>query len=548
MISTPTTLPLLLERSAARAPERTALIYLEQKISYAELLAHVRRAAAGFHAAGIRPGDRVALLLTNCPQFVIAYFGALAVGAIVTATSPLYTLREAAHQWRDAGARVAVVDAKLAALSTAAQAECPALERFVLTHESHYAPAEFGELEATLASPALTRLPDGPVRWTDFLRCIPGATHRGNPADLACLQYTGGTTGTSKGAMLTHANFCANIQQTRERLTGGDAGPEFSVAVLPLFHIFAMTCVMLSALESGGTVLILPRFDAATVVAAIRRHQPTFFHGVPTMFVGFLSVPGVRPEDFASLRCCVTGGAPMPTEVQRRFEVLLSPGARVVEGYGLSEASPVTHFNSPRDNRPGSIGRPVLATESRIVDLESGERPLPDGEAGELIVRGPQVMQGYWQKPAETAAALRDSWLHTGDIAVRDADGFYTIVDRKKDLILAGGFNVYPREIEEVLFSHPQIREALVIGVPDDYRGETVKACIVPQPGETVTADALIAFCRERLAAYKVPKLVEFRDSLPRSGVGKYLRRELRREAAAAAALRKSGATPVRTT
>lgn len=533
MTSTPSTLPLLLERSARRAPERDALIYLDQHFTYAALLDHVRRAAAGFQAAGVGPGDRVALLLPNCPQFVIAFFGALSAGAIVTTTSPLYTLREAVHQWRDAGAKVAVADARLVALVTTAQAECPALGRVILTEDTEYAPNGFPRLAAALHGAPLDRLPDGPVRWSDLLRCRPGELPQQVPDDIACLQYTGGTTGTSKGAMLTHANFWVNIHQTRERLSGGDAGPEFSVAVLPLFHIFALTCVMLSALESGGTLLILPRFDAALTLAAIRRHRPAFFHGVPTMYVGFLNVPGVGAEDFRSLRCCVTGGAPIAQEVHRRFEELLSDGARLIEGYGLSECSPVSHFNSGPENRPGTIGRPVRDTECRIVDAETGTRELPVGEPGELILRGPQVMRGYWEKADETALVLRGGWLHTGDIAVRDADGFYTIVDRKKDLILAGGFNIYPREIEEVLFTHPHIREALVIGVPDSYRGETVKACIVPHAGAILSPESVIAFCRERLAAYKTPRIVEIRDSLPKSGVGKYLRRELRREAAA---------------
>lgn len=540
------TLPQLLERSAAQAPGQPALIYLDQTITYGELMEHVLRAAAGLQALGVRPGDRVALMIPNCPQFVIAYFGALRAGAIVTATSPIYTAREAAHQWHDADVRVVIADAKLALLVSAVRAQCSSITHTVLTDDGDYAPTGFDMLQAALRLSAGEAPRGEVVAWADLLRTDPSpqpVTIRAS--DIACLQYTGGTTGTSKGAMLTHANFAINIVQVRDRLTDGRGGPEFSVAALPLFHIFAMTCVMLSALESGGTVLILPRFEAQAALMAIRRHRPAFFHGVPTMYLAFLNTPGVSAADFSSFCCCVCGGAPAPLEMQRQFEALLT-NARLAEGYGLSEASPVTHFNSGGNPRAGTVGRPVLGTVARIVDLDTGTRELPDGEPGEIVIQGPQVMLGYWKKPTETAATLRDGWLHTGDIGRRDAEGCYTIVDRKKDLIIASGYNIYPREVEEVLFEHPAVREAMVIGVPDSYRGETVKAFIVPKPGAAPTSDEIGAFCRERLASYKVPRLVVFRESLPKSGVGKLLRRELRREEAEAQA-RNPAASPAST-
>jgi len=288
-----------------------------------------------------------------------------------------------------------------------------------------------------------------------------------------------------------------------------------------------MTCVMISSVEIGGSVVIMPRFELRAALNVIRKYRPTMFHGVPTMYVAFNGVPGVEHFGFHSLRMCMSGGAALPVEVRQKFESLT--GGKLVEGYGLTETSPVTHVNPP-DGPPkvASIGLPIPDTESRIMDLETGTRELPVGEAGEIVIRGPQVMKGYWNKPEETAQVLRDGWLYTGDVAKKDADGYFYIVDRKKDLIIAGGFNIYPREVEEVLFECPRIQEAAVVGVPDPYRGETVKAFVVLKKGVTATAEEIIAFCRERLAAYKVPRQVVFRDSLPKSGVGKYLRRELR--------------------
>jgi long-chain acyl-CoA synthetase len=347
------------------------------------------------------------------------------------------------------------------------------------------------------------------------------------PSDIACLQYTGGTTGTSKGAMLTHANLVINAYQASRWLAIGQDGQEVLVAVLPLFHIFAMTCVMISAIEIGGSVVILPRFELRAALNAIRKYRPTMFHGVPTMYVAFNGVPNVERYGFHSLRMCMSGGAALPAEVRQKFETLT--GGKLVEGYGLTETSPVTHINPPAGSpKVASIGLPIADTAVRIMDLATGTREMPVGEVGEIAIRGPQVMKGYWNKPEETALVLREGWLYTGDIAKQDADGYFYIVDRKKDLIIAGGFNIYPREVEEVLFEHPQIKEAVVAGVPDAYRGETVKAFVVLKAGEPATAEEIIAFCRARLAAYKVPRLVSFRDSLPKSGVGKYLRRELR--------------------
>ncbi len=532
----------MLGQTARKHAGQTALVYFGAAMSYAQLSDQVSRVAGGLRALGVKQGDRVALLLPNCPQFVIAYFGALRAGAIVTATSALYTAREASHQWRDAGATIVIADRRLLQVVEAARLEVPSLRRVIVTGTRDYSPKNWGRLRQKLAIRAPGRklaaasaAPDGapgarlkPIPWLDLLLHPAGRPPPPPaPSAVACLQYTGGTTGTSKGAMLTHANLVINAWQTCYWLTDQKFTQDTLVAALPLFHIYAMTGVMISAVLLGGTVIILPRFELKTALNVIRKYRPTIFHGVPTMYVAFSHAPNVERYGFPSLRTCMSGGAPLPREVQTKFEALT--GGRLVEGYGLTEASPVTHIN-PLDGTapPGSIGRPLPGTEARIVDLVTGTRELPVGEAGEVIIRGPQVMKGYWNKPEETASQLRDGWLFTGDIGKRDADGYFYIVDRKKDLIIAGGFNIYPREVEEVLFEHPRIKEAVVLGVPDEYRGETVKAFVVVKDGPALTGGEVIAFCRERLASYKVPRLVEFRASLPKSGVGKYLRRELR--------------------
>ena len=519
----------MLEGASRRWPKRTAYVYFGARITYGEFLGQVNRTAAGLQALGVRPGDRVALMMPNRPQFPIAYFGALRAGAIVTATSPIYTARETGHQWRDAGAKVAIVDRKLAHIAQAVRHECPELKHTVFTGDRDYYAAAYGALKRKLQRKTKLLPKAGkPVTWIDLLR----HGHRPKPvpttpAHIACLQYTGGTTGTSKGAMLTHRNFVTNACQATARLGCRGDGSEISIAALPFFHIYAMTCVMISNIHIGGTVVIIPRFELQAALNVIKKYRPTFYHGVPTMYVAFNNAPDVRRYGFHSLRVCMSGGAPLPVEVRQKFEALT--GGRLVEGYGLTETSPVTHVNPPDGQiRTGSIGPPIADTESRIMDLETGTRELPVGEAGEIVIRGPQVMKGYWRKPEETALVLRNGWLHTGDIARKDDEGYYYIVDRKKDLIIAGGYNIYPREVEEVLFEHQKIKEAVVIGVPDAYRGETVKAFVVAQDGETLTAGEVIAFCRRQLASYKVPRLVEFRESLPRSGVGKYLRRALR--------------------
>jgi long-chain acyl-CoA synthetase len=357
---------------------------------------------------------------------------------------------------------------------------------------------------------------------------------------LAVLQYTGGTTGVSKGAMLTHRNLVANVQQTLDVFVDDPAA--FSnnqkiVAVLPFFHIFGFTCVMLFGIRQGLNQHLLPRFDAGEVMDLVKGEEPVMFSGVPTMYMAINSSGAdLREYGFDRVRTYNSGGAPLPVNLKRTFEE--KTGRSLLEGYGLSEASPVTHINPPfaGQGREGSIGVPIPSTDARIVDVETGTREMPIGEPGELVIQGPQVMKGYWNMPEETAEVLRDGWLHTGDVARMDEDGYFYIVDRKKDMISTSGYNVYPREIEEVLYEHEEIAEAVAIGVEDEYRGETVKAFVVRKPGNEVTEEEILAFCKERLAPYKAPKTVEFRDELPKSTVGKLLRRVLADEERAKAA------------
>ena len=535
------TLPQLLARAVTKSSDDTALRYLGAEISYREVQEHVNRLAAGLQEIGVAKGDRVAIMMPNCPQFVISFFGILRAGGIVAATSSMYTPREVAYQWNDAGATVVIADRRLYPVIKAALPQLTSVRHIVLTGARQYSASHFKQFCALLNSDPKAKArraskaagkgaPESvaPVvhHWDDLLRISKKPDPDGlKQSDIACLQYTGGTTGVSKGAMLTHGNLVINACQANTWLGTGDG--ERMVAALPLFHIYAMTCIMISTVLNGGSMVILPRFELRAALNVVRKFHPTIFHGVPTMYVAFNGAPNVERYGFKSLRVCMSGGAPLPVEVRQQFEALT--GGKLVEGYGLTETSPVTHVNPPEGSmKVGSIGLPIIDTEVRIMDMDTGTREMRVGEIGEIAIRGPQVMKGYWKKPAETALVLRDGWLYTGDIARKDEDGFYYIVDRKKDMIIAGGFNIYPREVEEVLFECPKIAEAAVIGVPDKYRGESVKAFVVLKKGVTATAEEIIAFCRERLASYKTPRQVVFRDSLPKSGVGKYLRRELR--------------------
>ncbi|HEY8417385.1 MAG TPA: long-chain fatty acid--CoA ligase [Limnochordales bacterium] len=523
--------PLL--RSAQAHPDRPAMLFFGKPTTYGELLAQVRRAAAGLAALGVRKGDRVAIMLPNSPQCVISYYAVLWLGAVVVMVNPLYTPRELQTQLADSGARHIIVLDIMYPKVAQVRADT-AVERIVVTALQEYLPFPLNwlfPLQLRRQGQAV-RVPAEPhiTRWQDLLAHAPA----GEPApvspkeDLAALQYTGGTTGTPKGAMLTHFNLYANCVQIAAWLSEFKEDSFRVLGALPFFHVYGLTTVLNYTIFGGGTMILVPRFETNQVLKLIQRYRPHVFPGAPTMYVAILNHPKARQVDMRSIAACISGAAPLPAEVQTKFEALT--GGRLVEGYGLTEASPVTHANPIWGHRKvGSIGVPWPDTECRIVNPETGE-DVPVGHDGELLVRGPQVMKGYWNKPEETAMALRDGWLWTGDIARMDEDGYFYIVDRKKDMIIAGGFNIYPREVEEVLFMHPAVQEAAVVGVPDPYRGETVKAFVVLKAGAQATADELIAHCRQHLAAYKVPKLLEFRSELPKSLVGKVLRRVLLEE------------------
>ncbi|UVI33534.1 long-chain-fatty-acid--CoA ligase [Paenibacillus spongiae] len=537
----------LLRRSAAEYPEHTALYFHGKKMNYRELLAAANKMAAGLQALGVGKGERVAIMLPNCPQTVIAYFGTLLAGAIAVMTNPLYVERELEHQLRDSGAvAIIVLDLlypRLARVRGEApeKGAVPELRHVIVTSMKDGLPFPKSQLYTLKQRregnrPAVPYGRHGVLAYSRFLgraSAQPKETDTDPSRDIALLQYTGGTTGLAKGVMLTHRNLIANAVQTAAWCYRMGDGRERFLAALPLFHVFGLTVVMNQAVLRAGMLVLLPRFEIDTVLETIKRLKPTVFPGAPTMYVAIINFKNVNKYDLSSIEACVSGAAPLPLEVQERFEALT--GGKLIEGYGLTEASPVTHANPLWGKRKiATIGLPLPGTDAVIVDEETGD-PLPPGHIGELLVRGPQVMAGYWNRPEDTAAALREGWLYTGDLAVMDGDGFFAIVDRKKDVIIAGGFNVYPREVEEVLYEHPAVKEAAVIGIKDAYRGETVKAFVILREGRTVSSMQLDHWCRERLAAYKVPHQYAFRDELPMTMIGKVLRRKLHEEEIAAA-------------
>jgi long-chain acyl-CoA synthetase len=489
----------ILRAGAADHPGRTALRLDDRTLSYAELDRAACGVAASLRARGVAPGDKVALMVPNLPEFSIAYFGILYAGATVVPLNVLLSAREVSYHLEDSGARLLIAHPLFAdpARAGAAERAVPVV----------WAGGEEGETLAALAAAAPG---DGP--------------HATRPTDTAVILYTSGTTGRPKGAELTHSNLllnCAVVVPRLVPLTPDDV----ALATLPLFHSFGQTCVQNASIAVGASYTLLPRFTPEEAMAVIDRDRVTMFAGVPTMYHALLHHEPEKEYDLSSVRWSMSGGSAMPVEVMKAFERRFD--VQILEGYGLSETSPVASFNMlDRPRRPGSIGYPVWGVEMCILDAD--DRPLPDGEPGEICIRGHNIMKGYWKRPDATEEALRGGWFHSGDIGVRDADGSYAIVDRKKDMIIRGGFNVYPREIEEVLFAHQSILEAAVIGVPSDSHGEEIKAIVVRRPKAKLTAEGVIAYCRERLAAYKYPRIVEFAESLPKGPTGKILKRELR--------------------
>ena len=529
----------LLRRAAKEFGGRPAITFYGKSTSYRDLDAAADRFAAGLRRIGVLPGDLVSLVLPNTPHFVVAFFAVLRTGGIVVQTNPLYTPRELEGLWTDAGVET-VVTLDLFWHNVSKARANAGVKRVVVCDVGEFLKVPLRQLYPIKKRRDLKKQGHWPLdiphevgihRFADLARTPPSPAleTRASLDDVVVLQYTGGTTGTSKGAMLTNRNLIANAMQVAAWFSAGSHRSEKLLGAIPLFHVYGLTAVMLLSVVAGIEVILYPNpREIGAILKLINKTKPSLFPGVPTMYIAILRHPKLAKYDLRSIRACISGAAPLPNEVRKQFEA--ATGGRLVEGYGLTEASPVTHCNPLNGVVKECIGIPFPDTDAKIVDADDPTREVAQGEVGELAVRGPQVMKGYWNKPEETRNVLRDGWLLTGDLAKMDADGYFYIVDRKKDLILCSGYNVYPREVEEVLFMHPAVGEAAAIGVPDPYRGETVKAFVVLKPGKTVTEADLIAFCKERLAPFKVPKAVEFATALPMSLVGKVLRRQLREQ------------------
>ena len=522
------TMPAILARTATLRPKQAAIVFMGNRIDFRTFDDMVNRMVNALLAKGVGPGDKVALLLPNIPQMAVAVYAVWRIGAVVVMNNPLYTDRELEHQFNDAGATVLICLDLLVPRMMALRSRT-GLRRIVVAHIRDHLGFFTRLLFPLVARDKHRNIAPAPEldQWADLLRNHPPTAPADGPelSSVASLQYTGGTTGVSKGVILTHENLSKNAQQARTLFVNRDVG-ETVVGALPIFHAFG-AFVMNLCILSGYTHVLVPRPEPEILMKAIADNAATIFPAVPTMLVGILNNPKRSRYDLSSLKVCVSGAAPCPVEVIQQFEAYT--GAQIVEGFGISEASPVTHINPIGGvNKPGSIGLPMPDTETKIVSLEDGVSDVAVGQPGELCVKGPQVSShGYFNMAEETASTFRQGWLYTGDVATMDADGYTFIVDRKKDMILAGGYNIYPREIDEVLFEHPKILEACTKGIPDPYRGETVRAYVVPMPGMELSEAEIVAWCREKLAAYKVPKSVVFLEQLPKSAVGKILRKDL---------------------
>ncbi|PWA12768.1 long-chain fatty acid--CoA ligase [Pueribacillus theae] len=501
-------LPELFRQSVENYRNHVAITYFDQELTYGELFKKILSVASAFCKQGLKKGDRIALMLPNNPYYPISYYAALFCGATVVQINPMYKPEELGYILNDSGAAFIVAHLPLAPVIDAVKENTKLKQVYLASPDE---PSPFDQL------------------LQDEADAVPNVSIDPKE-DVAVLQYTGGTTGRSKGAMLTHYNLVANtLQSAAFTAAVTEKGKEKVLTASPLFHVYGMTSGMNLTFYNGGNMILLPKFDVEQAVKTIMELKPTSFPGVPTMYIALLNYVKQHPMKLDSFKTCSSGSAPLPVEVLEQMKEIT--GAPIAEGYGLSEASPTTHRNPVIGlQKVGSIGIPFPNTDAKIFDSENGKNELGIGEVGELAIKGPQVMKGYWKMPEETKQALRDGWLFTGDLAKMDEDGYFYIVGRKKEMIIASGYNIYPVEIEDVLYEHPKVLEAAVIGVPHPYRGETVKAVIVPRNGESISEEEITSFCSERLAAYKVPKMIEFREELPKSAVGKILKRKLQEE------------------
>ncbi|MCS7265958.1 MAG: long-chain fatty acid--CoA ligase [Armatimonadetes bacterium] len=525
----------MLRDTATKYPSATATIFYGAKMTYREIDDGASAFAGALARLGIEQGDRVGVLLPNSPPFVMAYYGIVRIGAIVVQMNPLLSPHELRNELKDSGAVALVTTDPLLDKASEACYET-SVRHVIIASPSAYVPLLIRPVVKAKARPkGEVRFPEG-VQVHSFESLLregskPPKVDFDPREQVAVFQYTGGTTGLPKAAMLTHFNLVANALQTSAWTYGLEIGKEIFLCVLPFFHSYGMTVGMNLAIVKASTMLLLPKFDPVDTAKAIQQYKATLFPGVPAMYAAVAYHAKRSSVDISSVKVCVSGGGPLLREIHDQF--VAATGAKLVEGYGLSEASPVTHCNPvwEGENRIGTIGLPFPDTDCKIVDLETGTKELPPGEVGELVIKGPQVMKGYWNRPEETAQTLRDGWLYTGDIASMDEDGYFRIVDRKKELVIVGGFNVYPREVEEVLYQHPKVLEAAVVGVKHPLRGEMVKAFVVLKEGEQATETELISFCRERLASYKVPREITFVKELPKTPAGKILKWVLKQQA-----------------
>ncbi|MGZ9818961.1 long-chain-fatty-acid--CoA ligase [Peribacillus simplex] len=522
-----------LKESAEEFPDKVSIHFQGKELTFREVHESALKFAAYLKSIGLQKGERVAVMLPNCPQGVISFFGILMAGGVVVQTNPTYTERELEYQMKDSGAKIILAMDILFPRVTAVASRTD-IEHIIVTAIKEYLP-----FPKNLIYPFIQKKQYGIVinvehagnhhLFSEIMKrkiteevTVPIDVHN----DLALLQYTGGTTGFPKGVMLTHKNLLANTKMCNAWLYKNKRGGERILAILPFFHVYGMTTVLVLSVMEGNTMIIMPKFDVEATLKTIQKQKPTMFPGAPTMYIGLLNHPDIAKYDLSSINACISGSASLPLEVQEQFEKIT--GGKLVEGYGLSETSPVTHANFIWDQPrvKGSIGLPWPDTDSVILSLENFEE-LPPNEIGEIAIKGPQVMQGYWNRPDETEKTFKNGWLLTGDLGYMDEQGFFYVVERKKDTIIAGGFNIYPREVEEVLYEHEAIQEVVVAGIPDPYRGETVKAYVVLKKNAKATEEELNEFARKHLASYKVPRSYEFRDELPKTTIGKILRRVL---------------------
>ncbi len=529
-----TCIPDFLERTAKNFPDRMALSFQGYEVTYRGLKDMVDRFAACLADFGVKKGDRVAILLPNLIPCVAAYYAILKIGGIVVMNNPLYSDRELEHQFNDSNSKVLITLDLLGNRMIDLRNKTNIIE-IIYTSIGDYLPFPKNFLFPLVAKKkklaASVKPADHVYRWKDLIKKYPPDPPRVNLSfdDIAQYQYTGGTTGVSKGVMLTHSNLSKQVQQIGAWLPTLRNNHEIMLGALPFFHVFGLSVAMNFAIYTCWGNVLVPKPQPQPLLEAIHKYKPTFAPLVPTMYIGMLNHNDIDKTDMTCLKGCFSGSAPLPLEIIRDFES--KTGAIIIEGYGLTESSPVTHVNPFLGQRKvGSIGIPISNTLCRVVSLEDGKTDVPVGESGEIAIKGPQVMKGYWNMPQETSNVLDDGWLLTGDIGKMDDEGYFYIVDRKKDLIISGGFNVYPRDIDEVLFEYPKIQEACAIGIPHPTRGEAVKVFVVLKKGENATAEEIIQYCASKLAKFKLPTEVEFRDELPKSNVGKVLRKELRAE------------------